>query len=182
MRAKRRQSILRFAERAALALAVCDLLFYFFVARPVHARLSAAQEGYDKVRLEIGQRETRVARLERIKAQLPQANDELKAFLHDHVPARRWCFSTSDRMVRNMAGQAHVQLSAVRSKLAKSKNEPLERLTLNIVTDGPFENVMNFAHAVEASDNLMVLRNFSLVADEGDTITLTVGADLYLTR
>ncbi len=181
MRTQKRQSILRIAERAALAVAVCDLLLYVFAARPVRARLEGAQQSYSRLRLEMAQQESRVARFEHLKASLPKGKIDLQAFLTDHVPARRWCFSTADQLVRKLTEKAHVQLSSVGPRLVTSKKEPLDHLSLVIAVDGTFSDIVNFTHAVETANDLLLIRNFSFSANQGNTLSLKLGTDLYLT-
>lgn len=181
MRAQKRLSILRIAERAALVVAACDLLIFFLVARPVQARLDGAQDSYSRLRREIGERESSVARLQHLRDSLPQVEADLQGFLKDHVPARRWCFSTADKLVRNLTEQTHVQLSSVAPRLVATKEEPLNHLSLAITVDGTFADILKFTHAVETESDLLLIRNFSFTAEEGNTISLKLGTDLYLT-
>jgi Tfp pilus assembly protein PilO len=181
MRAQKRQTILRIAERAALIVAVCDLLMYFLAARPVQARLAGDEQAYNRLRHEVAEREKRVVGLQHLKAALPQADIDLQNFLHDHVPARRWCFSTSERLLRKLTQQSHLQLSAVSPKLIASKDEPLDRLALDITVEGTFEHLLDFAHAIETANDLILVRNFSFTTAKENNLSLKIGTDLYLT-
>lgn len=181
MRIRKRQSILRFAERAALIVAAFDVAIYFLAARPVQARLAGDQQAYNRLRHEVVERESRLVNLERLKAALPQAGVDLQNFLQAHVPARRWGFSTSEKLLRHLTQQTHVRLADVSPKLMANKDEPLQHLSLEITVEGTFDHLLDFAHAVETAKELMVIRNFSFTTAKENLLSLKMGTDLYLT-
>jgi Tfp pilus assembly protein PilO len=181
MNRRRRKKIVRFFERAALGMALLDVVVYFAAVRPLHSRRAEAEASYRRVQEQEQQRQERVARLAKFQENLPQADEQLKTFLSDHVPTRRHAFSEASRMVRVLTTQAGVQLDNVSYKLTKEKDEPLERLRINVVVEGPFSNLLKFAHSLESASKLILLRDFTFSTNQGSIVSLQVGAELYLT-
>ncbi|HVA00711.1 MAG TPA: type 4a pilus biogenesis protein PilO [Terriglobia bacterium] len=181
MRRRRRKAFIRFFERAALGMAVLDVVVYLAIVRPLHRRIVEAESSYHRVLEQVQQRQDRVARLVKFQENLPQADEQLKAFLTDHVPTRRHAFSEASRMVRVLTNQSGVQLDNVSYKLTSEKGEPLERLRINVVVEGPFSNLLKFAHTLESAPQLILLKNFTFSTNQGSLVSLQVGAELYLT-
>ena len=180
MNRRRRKTIIRFFERAALSMALLDLVVYFAAVRPLRSRGAEAEVSYRRAQAQEQQRQERVARLARFQEDLPHADAQLKTFLNDHVPTRRHAFSEASRMVRVLTTQSGVQLDNVSYKLTREKDEPLERLRINVVVEGPYANLLKFAHTLESASQLILLRDFTFSTNQGSIVSLQVGAELYL--
>jgi Tfp pilus assembly protein PilO len=181
MRRDRRKVLIRFFERAALGVVILDAVAYFAAVRPLHSRLAATESSYHRVLEQVQQRQERVERLEKFQKNLPTAHEQLKTFLNDHVPSRRHAFSDAARLIRVLTTQSGVQLDNVSYKLTSEKDEPLERLRLSVTVEGPFTNLLKFAHTLESAQQLILLRNFTFATGQGSTVSLQVGAELFLT-
>jgi len=181
MRRDRRNKIIRFFEVAALGAVVLDLAVYFLAVRPLQKELVRSESSYHQMSLRLQQRQLRVARLEKFQKALPAADDQLKTFLRGHVPSRRRVFSQASRLVRVLTQQNGVQLDSVSYKLSSEKGEALDRLGLDITVEGPFTNLLQFAHSLETAKDLILVRNFAFAAGQGSAVGLRVGGVLYLT-
>ena len=181
MRRDRRKKIIRVFEVAALGAIVLDLAVYFLAVRPLRKELVRNENSYHQVSLQLQQRQLRVARLEKFQKSLPAADDQLQAFLEGHVPSRRRVFSQASRLVRVLTQQNGVRLNSVSYKLTSEKDEPLEQLGLDVTVEGPFTNLLQFAHSLETSKDLILVRNFTFAAGQGGSVGLRVGGVLYLT-
>jgi Tfp pilus assembly protein PilO len=181
MRKPRRKTLRRFIERAAVAVLALDAVVYAAVVRPLSHRVASAQESYDQTRLAVLDAETRLARLERQRASLPETADSLRAFLADHVPARRWGFSQAEQLVDRLTRKSNVQLVSVSYKLKSSTHQPLDQLGIQITVTGSFAELLQFAHDIETAKDLILVRDFNFTASGARNISLTVDADLYLT-
>lgn len=177
----RRKKIIRFFERAALGLAVLDVVVYFAAVRPLRGRMAEADSSYQRVMGLVEQRQDRVAQLVKFQENLPQADEQLKTFLNDHVPTRRHAFSEAARLIRVLTTQSGVQLDNVSYKLTSTKDEPLERLRIDVVVEGPFANLLKFAHTLESAPQLILLKDFTFSTSQGSIVSLQVGAEVYLT-
>ncbi|HEX5413720.1 MAG TPA: GspMb/PilO family protein [Terriglobia bacterium] len=181
MRRERRKKIFRIFETAALAVLAIDLAVYFAVVRPQRARALRAEESYHQTFLRFQLDKLNVARLEKFHAELPAANVKLKDYLNDHVPSRQRVFSDALQLVTALTEKSGVQLDNVSYKLSSAKGEPFDQLGLDVSVEGPYSNLLNFAHSLETSDDLILVRNFSFAAGQGSTVNLRVGGVLYLT-
>jgi Tfp pilus assembly protein PilO len=181
MRRERRKKIIRFFEAAALVVVAVDLAVYFLAVRPMRNRALQAENSYQQASLRLQLQKSRVARLEKFQAALPSADDKLKDYLNDHVPSRQRVFSDAARLVRVLSQKSGVQLDNVSYKLSSEKDEPFGQLGLDVTVEGPFANLLRFAHSLETSDDLILVRNFSFAAGQGSTVNLRVGGVLYLT-
>jgi Tfp pilus assembly protein PilO len=176
----RRKLATRILEATALGLVVINLVLYFALVRPVRNVRAAAESQYTAVRDRVREGKARVARLEKFKAGVPDAETQLEEFLKDHVPERRQGFSRAARMVRKVSEDSKVRLTGVSYKLVARGDDPLARLGLEIAVEGTVANLLNFTHALETSGDFLTLREFSFEPGESRAIAMRVGADLYL--
>jgi Tfp pilus assembly protein PilO len=181
MKRERRTKLIRIFEAVALAAVVVDLAVYLLVVRPLGARASQTESAYRQASLQLQQRKVRVEQLEQFRDELPAANDKLNEYLKDHVPTRRRVFSDAERMVRLLTQKAGVKLDNISYKLNSKKGEPFQQLGLDVTVEGPFPNLLKFAHSMETADDLVLVRNFSFSAGQGNAVNLRVGGVLYLT-
>ncbi len=181
MKRQRRKKIIRFFEVAAAGAVVLDLAVYFLAVRPIKREIIQHENSYHQAMLQLQQRELQVARYEKVEKELPAADDKLKNFIHEHVPARRTVFSDAARLVRVLTQQNGVKLVNVSYKLSSEEGEPFEQLGLDITVEGSFTNLLKFAHSLETADDLMLVRNFSFSAGQAGSVSLRVGGILYTT-
>lgn len=164
-----------------MAAVVLDLAVYLLVVRPLRANVAKAETSYHQASLQLQQRKLRVERLEKFRDALPDANDRLNEYLKDHVPSRQRVFSDAESMVRLLTRKAGVKLDSISYKLSQEKGKPFDELGLDVTVEGPFPSLLKFAHSMETSDDLVLVRNFSFAAGQGNTVNLRVGGVLYLT-
>lgn len=162
-------------------MAILDAVLYFAAVRPLRNRIAATESSYRQELLQTQQRQMRVERLEKLQENFPTAEHQLKMFLDGHVPPRRHAFSEADRLIRELTTQSAVQLDTVSYKLTSEKHEPLERLGIDIAVEGPFSNLLKFAHSLESARQLILVKNFTFSTSQGSIVSLKVGAELFLT-
>lgn len=181
MRKDRRKKIIRFLEVAALAAVVLDIAVYLLAVLPLREKILHGENSYRQVFAQVQQRRQQVVELEKFNRALPAAEEHLQAFLKDHVPTRRRVFSDSAHLVRVLTQRSGVQLESVSYKLSSEKDEPLERLGLDVTVTGSFPNLLKFAHSLETADDLILVKSFMFSSGEKDNVTLRVSGVLYLT-
>ena len=177
----RRKTIVRIVEGTALALLLLDLTVYFALVRPLRTMRTGEEAGYAAARDRVRDLKARAARLEKYRAAVPEAEGALADFLKEHLPARRQGFSRAVRMVRALTDKSNLHLASVSYKLESSKEDPFVRLAVQLDVEGSYANLIGFAHALETSSELIVLRDFSFEPTEGRGLVLRLGADLFLT-
>ena len=175
-----RKVLIRMIEWTALALAVLDAVGFFAVLRPLERRETAAWDRLSVVRRRGQESEMGVARLERFRAKLPNAREELAAFARDHIPSRRQGFSRGARLVRRLSEQAGLELSSVSYRLDTNREKPLERLGVELNVEGNFPDLVKFTHALETASDMIVLRDFTFAPGESGQVGLHLTADFYL--
>lgn len=181
MRRERRKKIIRFFEVAALAVVALDVGVYFLAVRPLRDRAAQAEDSYHQASMRLQLEKAQVSHLEKLQKTLPAADDKLQDYLKEHVPSRQRVFSDAARLVRVLTQKSGVKLDSVSYKLNSEKDEPFAQLGLDVTVEGPFTNLLKFAHSLETSDDLILVRNFSFAAGQGSTVNLRVGGVLYLT-
>jgi hypothetical protein len=58
---------------------------------------------------------------------------------------------------------------------------PLQRLGIMIDVEGSFPALLKFAHGLETSSDLLLIRSFSMAEGKDNPLELRLAADLYLT-
>ena len=176
-----RKTLIRFSERAAVGLVILDVIIYLVVVRPRRSEAVQIEDSYHHVLASMNEKQQRVAEMEQAENTMPAAGDQLQTFLQDHVPSRRRGFSQAVHLVRSLTGQTGVQLDSVSYKLTSEEKEPFDRLGIDVTVEGPYTNLLKFAHALETSPKLVLIRTFSITAATENSLSLQVAAELYLT-
>jgi Tfp pilus assembly protein PilO len=175
-----RQTVTRALEIAGASLILLDVLLYFAMFRPVHAKVSLEQQRFATLRRSIFDGEIRIEQLKEFLAELPGAGERLSSFEQDHVPPRRQGFSEAAKLLRNATGQSATQLTYVGYKLDNAASGPLQRLGLVVNVAGAFPALLKFSHALETANVFVVLRSFTIAPGERGAMAMRVTADLYL--
>lgn len=180
MRSSRRKVFIQTMERAALGLGALDLLLWVALVRPYEQKVATEQQRFQAARRQLQEEKGRVAQLEKI--QTTGTDSELSDFLREHVPPRRRRFSRALRLVQRLTQESGVQLSGpVNYRPHYTRDEPLERLGIEVSVQGPFPSLMNFSHALETTKEFVLMRSFSFEVGEGGVLALRLAADLYVT-
>lgn len=164
-----------------MAVALIDLAVYFLAVQPLRDKVARAENSFHQASTRLQLQKAQVARLEKLQKALPAADDKLQDYLKEHVPSRQRVFSDAARLVRVLTHKSGVKLDSISYKLSSEKGEPLDQLGLDVTVEGPFTNLLKFAHSLETSDDLILVRNFSFASGQGSTVNLRVGGVLYLT-
>ncbi len=181
MRKTRRQILVRFFEKFGLAIVLLDIVFYFAAYRPVRGLVDSEQERYAAERHAALRQQARVARLEKFRAMLPEADQNVEAFVHDHIPPRRAGFSRAADLLRNVTQASGADLSNVRFRFDTEEQAPLLGLSMDMSLQGSFSELMKFADALETADDLVLVREFSFVPGDSGKLGLHFKAEMYLT-
>ncbi|PYV11285.1 MAG: hypothetical protein DMG23_04735 [Acidobacteria bacterium] len=180
MRRNRRKVFFRIMEGAAVGLVVLDALLYGALLRPLRRAAAEKKQEVGQTRSRIQDETMRVESLKRYLAALPTASADIKAFVHEHVPPRRWIFSRASGLVRRLAEQSDLQLSPVSYRLDSSPAEALERLGVELTVEGTFSNLLRFAHSLETANEFILVRDFTFQPGEKGRLALRMTAELYL--
>jgi Tfp pilus assembly protein PilO len=175
-----RKVLIRIIEGAALALVLLDAVLFLAVLRPLQNRETRVWTQLSETRHRVQETQVRVARLERFRANLPDAQEQLATFERDHIPPRRQGFSRVARLVRRLSEQSNLELSGVSYRLDAGREEPLERLGVELNVEGNFPDLMKFTHALETASDMIVLRDFTFGPGESGRVEMRLTADLYL--
>jgi Tfp pilus assembly protein PilO len=162
-------------------LVFLDIVLYLAAVRPLEKLVGAEHQRFAATRSRAHEAALRVARLEKYQAALPEADTQIQGFLREHVPPRRRAFSHAARLVRRLTQAAGLQLADVAYRLDSTDEEPFQRLGIELDVEGSFPGLLNFAHALETADELVLVRDFAFEPVEGGTVALRLTADLYLT-
>ena len=175
-----RRVLIRLLEKVAVSLVILDALLYFALLRPLRALRDSKEAEFTTMRVRLREARARVAQLEAFQAEVPGADEQLESFLNEHVPTRRQGFSRAARLLRELVEKSGVQLESISYKLGSEPDDPLRSLALEIDVEGPFEGLLDFAHALETGSELAVVRNFNFQPRESGTMGLHLVADLFL--
>jgi Tfp pilus assembly protein PilO len=182
MSKNKRKALIRSAERIALAILVVDVLAYGALVLGLGNRIQAAQETREALLRQVREEQTRVARLRRYQASLPDAKEHLERFEQKRIPSRRQGFSRAARLVREVGQRSGVDVAGVSYKLDSDRTKPLERLGITVTAEGLYPSLVQFAHSFETANDFIVVRDFNFQQGDSGTLALRMSADLYLKR
>ncbi len=181
MSQQRRKKWVGAAAKAILALVILDVLAYAALDRPLANLVAREQDRFTSARLEWWRERGNLALLQKHVDALPAEQRQIQAFLDRHIPSRREAFSRAATLIESLTQRSQVELLAIKYTPDESHGEPVGRLNLNTSVKGSFENLLGFAHALETSNDFIVVRSFKFAAGDGGVLALHVDADLYLT-
>jgi len=182
MNMTRRKLATRILEGLAVTLVLLDIAIYFAVLRPLQERVQDEQARQRQARATLAPVQKTVDRLQKYASELPTADGQIGQFLEKHVPKRKSAYSTADSLVAKLAEKSGVQLTAVGYKQEpEHKNpNPLRWLRIEVIADGDFRNLMDFAYQLESGDDFLLIRNVAFdIGDKGQP-SLRLAADLYV--
>jgi Tfp pilus assembly protein PilO len=182
MSKSKRKTLIRIAERVALAILVVDVLLYSVLVLGLSDRIRAAAQTRDNLRRQIYEEQLRIVRLKKTQADLPHAQEELAQFEKKRVPSRREGYSRAAHLIQEVGQRSGVDIAAVSYKLDSERAMPLERLGISVTAQGLYPSLIKFAHDLETTGDFVVEREFIFQQGEGGTLALRISADLYLTR
>ncbi len=180
MRKHRRKALIRIIEWAALALVIVDVVFWLALLRPLRRLVAAEQREQSLAQRRLQEQRSRVEQLKTFQAALPSAGQQLRVFLRDHIPPRRRAYSRAARLVRRLSEESGLQLSGILYRPDSSGDTPLERLGMEVTVEGPYPGLVKFVHTLETASDFILVRDFTFHPSDKGSLTLRLGADLYL--
>jgi Tfp pilus assembly protein PilO len=168
-------------EAVGATLLIADIAFYFAMSRPLRSQIASEQQRYTQLRQGVRDQQFRVDRLEKFKAEMPSAGQWLTDFADAHTPSDRRGLSAAAHLIRQAASDSGVRVSTVGFHPDMKHNDPFEPLGLEVQSQGSYPDLIKFAHNLETANNLILIRQFSLVADDKGAIGLRLMGDFYLT-
>src|SRR5439155_1905674 len=168
-------------EIAALAAIVIDLALGGALVWS-SSRVDAEREAYANLRDRLGAQQMLVTRLQETMATLPGTAGQVKLFLDNHVPSRREGFSRATHLIWSLKEDSGVRLDGLSFKPEKrTQDDPLQPLAAEVSLEGPFSNLINFAHSLETASDFVVVRALNFNPGEGAKLSLHLSADFYIT-
>jgi hypothetical protein len=177
----RRRTLHRILEIAALGMVGLDLLFYLAVARPLANGVKDQQDRFAEARQQVRLIQTRIGQAQDELNALPSTDAAMKKFLDAHVPPRQRGYSRAAGLVHKLTDDSNVQLKRVAYRLTVDPKEPLQRLGIQVNVEGPFEGLLKFAHELETTDDLLLVRGVILQPGDNGGLGLRLLAELYVT-
>ena len=177
----RRKTLHRILEIAALGMVALDLVFYLVVARPLAGGVRDQQERFAAARVQVHLIQTRIGQAQDELNALPSTDAAMKKFLENHVPPRQRGYSQAAGLVHKLTEDSNVQLKRVAYRLTVDPKEPLERLGIQVSVEGPFEGLLKFAHSLETTDDLLLVRGVIVQPGDNGGLGLRLLAELYVT-
>lgn len=177
----RRRTLHNILEGAALGLVALDLVVYLGLARPLSSAVKSQQERFNSARQQMRMTEIRIGQAQVEIAALPGTAEEMKEFLDEHVPPRRRGYSRAAGLVHKLTDDSGVQLKRVAYRLSEDPKDPLERLGIQVNVEGGFESLLKFTHALETSNDFLLVRGIIVQPGEDNGLGLRVLAELYVT-
>jgi Tfp pilus assembly protein PilO len=176
----RRRVYTRVALQVVVLLAALDVCAYIFAQKPLAEMLVSERGRYALLRKQWRAELKRTVEVERRVASLPAAGERMKGFLRQHVPPRRQGFSRAARLVWDLSRSSNVELANLSYHLDERGKDPLERMGISVLVQGSFNDILNFAHSLETSPYIVMVRSFAFVPGDKGVLGLRVTADLYL--
>lgn len=180
MAQSRRRVLAQKLLKTLLVLVLLDGVVYFVLDRPLAVWVRDTQERFTATRRAWLQEKILAVQLQKRASALPEANEQIDAFIHKRIPARRQGFSKAARLVQELSQQTGVQLDSLSYRLEEMPTAPLDDLAISVAIEGDFPKLMAFTHALETNQDFLVIRQFRFEEGDQGVLGLHLTADLYL--
>jgi Tfp pilus assembly protein PilO len=168
-------------EGIGLGVVALDVLVFFAIYRPLGSQLDSEARSHEALRQTVRNQQVRGDLLKKYEAELPAAGKGLEDFTTHRTPSRREAYSTAAHLVHKVADASGVKVASMGYRLDTGHNDPLERLGLEINLEGPYASLLKFSHALETTNDFILIREFIITPGENGALGLRLGADLYVT-
>lgn len=180
MSQQRRRNWTQTAAKVIVVLMALDAVLYVAAVRPLTNLVAHEQERFTATRLEWLRHRASLARLSRRDEALPVDQKQVKAFLEEHLPVRHQAYSRTAGLIQQLSQRSNVEITGVKYSREETQKTPLESLGLEASAQGPFSNLLDFAHGLETSSDFIVLRSFQFVPGDQGVLALHLKAYLYM--
>lgn len=180
MSQQRRTNWARTAAKVVVVLIVLDVALYAAAVRPLGSLLAHEQERFTSARLDWLRERDVLNRLRRRDAALPGDQRQVEAFLEKHLPVRHEAYSRTSSLIQRLSQRSSVEITGVKYSLEDKQTTPLKRLKLDATVQGPFSNLLSFAHGLETASDFIVVRSFTFEPGDQGVLALHLRADLYM--
>lgn len=180
MSQQKKKNWTRTAAKIIVVLIVLDALVYVGADQPLHRLLAREQQHFTATRMQWLRQRTALDRIETRDAALPADQEQIQSFFKRHAPSRHQAFSRAAGLIQTLTARSGVQLAGIKYSLEKAHSDPLEHLGLDATVQGPFPNLINFAHGLETASDFIVVRGFTFAPGDQGVLALHLKADLYM--
>ncbi len=108
---------------------------------------------------------------------LALAKQQQAAFFTDHIPTR---YSAISDTIGKLAGENHVQVSAVRYDAKDTDVAGVQRIGISSSITGGYADEMRFINALERSKTFFVINSVTLGGAEGGAVRLELHIETFL--
>lgn len=132
---------------------------------------------------EVAAHEAEVARLRRIREELPRVRPALSSFTAEHFPAEQGGYSGVAAALADAARTAGVRLENVGYKVGAQQPRP-DLLVVEVSTDlqGAYPNLLRYLEGLEQSPGFYLIDELSLVGSQRGGLRLQVRLVTYFRR
>lgn len=132
---------------------------------------------------EVGGRVAEVARLRRVRDQLPQLRPQLDKFTAERFPSERAGFSRVAEELDATASETGVQLGRVAYQSQEEKDRPeLLRIEITTNVEGGYPNLLHYLEALERSPRFYLINELNVVGTEGGSVRVEMKLATYFRR
>jgi Tfp pilus assembly protein PilO len=166
-------------------LLLANVAVYAAVVYPLQLRVNGAAARARAAEAELGdaERQREAAHAARVEKERTEA--ELKRFYSGVLPAsfpeaREVLYLRVNQIARK-AGVQYKREAFAEQKEQEKRRGGLQKLSVSVVLEGPYENVRAFIHALETAPEFVVIENVSLAArgDANAPLVLTMVLSTY---
>lgn len=163
---------------AYAALALINVVFFLLLTRPKVAEYRTMTEKTAPLVEALRNRELQVDDLERYLQALEQAQSDLRELREDILATKNHRMVAVQLELERLAQRFQIDSDQVNYENEPLEEEGLERFAMVVPLEGGYQNLRSFIHAVESSDQFLVIERVNLVRSREGGVLLQLNITL----
>ncbi len=176
----------RWVYGVLVGVLVLDAAVYFAWLRQPPLPPDVATGRVAELERDVTELTTEVGRLEETKAQVPELNTRLQAFLSEHFVAENTGFASVAGELQEAASQSGVVLESVtyRSDEAAQRSTPesLTRVEVTGNVEGSYASVLEYLASLEGSPHFYLIEELRVAGSRGHMLRLEMKLSTFFLR
>jgi Tfp pilus assembly protein PilO len=163
---------------AYASLALINVVFFLLLTRPKVAEYRTMTHKTAPLVEALKNRETQVDDLEQYLQALEQAQADLRQLREEILATKNRRMVPVQLELERLAQQFQIDSDSVEYVNEPLRDEGLERFAMMVPLEGGYQNLRSFIHAVESSDQFLVIERVNLVRSREGGVMLQLNITL----
>lgn len=165
------------------ALLLTDGWIYFYWINPREAGPQVTTADVKHLEAQVEQLAQEVARLRRVREQLPRLDAEINKFISEHFVPDAGGFSAIATDLQRFAGTARVELKRISYKTDERQERPdMRKVQVSTTVEAAYPNVLKYLEELEGASRFYLVDDVETSSSRGRVLRVEIRLSTYFGR